>query len=84
MIVILFTLIKILKLSAEMQSWLWLTAFIISTLVPFSLFVQEVKPSPVVENLLYQQPPISNSAPGTSQTLITNNKPQSALQWHVP
>jgi bla regulator protein BlaR1 len=84
MIAILFILIKIFKLSAEMKSWLWLTAFIISTLVPFSLFVQEVKPSPVVENLLYQQAPISNSAPGTSQTLITNNQPQSALQWHVP
>ncbi|MFT5839073.1 MAG: bla regulator protein BlaR1 [Flavobacteriales bacterium] len=84
MIVILFTLIKILKLSAEMQSWLWLTAFIISTLVPFSLFVQEVEPSPLVENVMYQQTSISNSAPGAPQTLITNNQPQSGLQWHVP
>jgi len=36
---ILFALFKLVQCSAELQSWLWITAFVISTLVPFSLFV---------------------------------------------
>jgi beta-lactamase regulating signal transducer with metallopeptidase domain len=86
LIVILLCLIKILRLSAEMQSWLWLTAFIISTLVPFLLFVQDVEPIPVVDNIVYQQTPLSNSslAPESTGVRIEDNAPQGPMQWHVP
>ena len=33
--------VKLIKISAELQSWLWATAFVVATLVPFMTFVQK-------------------------------------------
>lgn len=84
LIVILLVLIKFLKLSAEMQSWLWLTAFIISTLVPFLLFVQDIEPIPVVKDIIYQHTPLADSTSVSTGMRRVDNSLQDPLQWHVP
>jgi len=33
--------VKLIKMSAELQSWLWATAFVLATLLPFMTFVQK-------------------------------------------
>jgi hypothetical protein len=36
---------KLFELTAELKSWLWITVFVVSTLLPFSLFVEGVAPN---------------------------------------
>ena len=79
--IILLALGRIIKTSAEMRSWIWMTVFLAATLIPFSLFNPE--------NALTSK---VNSEFMTSQTLVTSNQPtiiideskDTSPDWHVP
>jgi len=81
-------LFKLYKFTAEMQSWLWITAFIIATAVPFSLFIE----SPSSEMLIAQRQSAKQTANVVQQTNTQNNskniinnrfESQSPFEWNV-
>lgn len=83
LILILWMAGKLLKLSTEMQSWIWMTALILSTLAPFTLLVPKasvVSPSTINAS--------SNSELAATQTIPQTESLQ--LQnsvdslWHLP
>jgi len=75
---------KLCKFTAEMQSWLWLTVFVVSTLVPFSLFVQDEP----VQTYVNVQPVSFLDENKIKQTTEQNQKAQiepvsTPLEWNV-
>jgi bla regulator protein BlaR1 len=77
--IVLFAVGKIIKTSAEMRSWIWMTVFLAATLIPFSLF--NIKSAPVNQ---------VNAATVVSQPLVTNSQSiiidpeETTPDWHVP
>ena len=79
--IVLLGLGKVIKTSAEMRSWIWMTVFIAATLIPFSLVKSQ---STTINNISQKNV--------TSQTLNNNMQPsfnidntESATNdWHVP
>lgn len=90
LIVILTLLNKLIKTSAEMRSWIWLTAFLIATLVPFSLltsdsrFQSQATPQNTIDKSLtkIKKNKIKNVI--ASQEIVAYVNERSALDWHVP
>lgn len=84
---ILSAVMRVIKISAELQSWLWATAFVITTLVPFATFVQEPKPNTyivgeeqVYTNALTAQQ-IKDLADGKQ---VPFEVPEPQPEWNIP
>jgi bla regulator protein BlaR1 len=79
--IILLSVSKIIKTSAEMRSWIWMTVFLAATLIPFSLF--NIKSAPVNQ---------ANSETIAGQPLVINRQStikiidpnETTPDWHVP
>lgn len=90
LIVILTLLNKLVKTNAEMRSWIWLTAFLIATLIPFSLLTSDSRfqSQAVPQNTTDEQ--VTKVKKGNvddviiNQQIITNANKSSARDWHVP
>lgn len=86
LILILWTAVKLLKLSTEMQSWIWMTALILSTLAPFTLFapntssssLSTIKASPTESPIAAQMP--SNMPQGE----VSEPGKAGDDLWHLP
>lgn len=74
---------RFIALSAELKSWLWMTAFVIATVLPFSLITQEGERIAVSEYTPAQVTGLKNASDVlTPFTTNTPNKPVSS--WHLP
>jgi beta-lactamase regulating signal transducer with metallopeptidase domain len=74
---------RCIALSAELKSWLWMTAFVIATVLPFSLITQEGERIAVSEYAPAQVTGLKNASDVlTPLTTNTPNKPVSS--WHLP
>ena len=71
---------SLLKSSAELRSWIWMTAFIAATLIPFSLFVPDTKLPIEISNRADNQQTIIEIE---SKIKIVNGK-ITKDDWHVP
>ncbi len=83
---LLFAFFKVIRCSAELQSWLWITAFIIATLVPFSLFVSGTPPQ-AKTRAINNSPLIAEQVTHLSANeirVISREQPRTApLQWNI-
>jgi beta-lactamase regulating signal transducer with metallopeptidase domain len=73
---------KLLTFSAETRSWLWMTAFIVSTIIPFTLITTDTRPQADVANL-------SNNTiivDGPRKSIVVNREAilPSGDNWHLP
>ena len=68
LLLLLTILIKGFKPTAELQSWLWTTAFVLSTLLPFSVFVQDPQSQAVPLQQIEQR---LNEASPAGETITT-------------
>jgi len=82
LIAALLLLNKFISLSAESQSWLWMTAFVISTAIPFTLLSN----NETTRNIAIDSPgstllltPSTNSISINDQTILPTNS-----SWHLP
>jgi len=82
LIAALLLLNKFVRLSAESQSWLWMTAFVISTAIPFTLLSN----NETTRNIAIDSPgstllltPSTNSISINDQTILPTNS-----SWHLP
>ena len=77
---------KLFKFTAELKSWLWITVFVVSTLLPFSLFVDDVRPNTYAtkqtDNLTNSSNKSGESALISSQK-FTEQQPN-PVEWNVP
>ena len=71
----------LLKTSAELRSWIWMTAFIAATLIPFSLFVQDTKLPTEISNRADNEQTIIELE---SKLKMVNGKIAEDDDWHVP
>jgi beta-lactamase regulating signal transducer with metallopeptidase domain len=74
---------RFIKPSAEVKSWLWLTAFLVSTLVPFSAFIPEAQTAAtfkVTEKI--QKLPVAGSDVAASVISVSGQAEQQL--WHMP
>ncbi len=73
---------KLIKLSAESQSWLWMTAFVISTVIPFTLLSNNETTRNIAVNESSSTPLL---APSTNSILF-NDQTHLPLDssWHLP
>jgi beta-lactamase regulating signal transducer with metallopeptidase domain len=88
LILFLYGLNGLIKTTPEMRSWIWMTGFIIATLLPFTLFSNE-QPIPSTG-----APVATTQSPSLTETLITNKQiitkniiktPSSETSlWHFP
>ncbi len=72
---------RLLKTSAEMRSWIWMTAFLAATLIPFSLFVPDVKIPIEVSYQITDAQTLSTSE--SAANLLTGIEGMND-DWHVP
>ncbi len=77
---------KLFKFTAELKSWLWITVFVVSTLLPFSLFVDEVRPNTYATK---QTDNLTNSSSKSGESeLISSQKfigqQPTPVEWNVP
>jgi len=79
-LVMLIVVSKAVKLSAEAQSWLWMTGFMLSTLLPLLTF-NVVTKTPLQEVSL-STPVLAE--PQGSIVAVQNVEPLMQQQWHVP
>lgn len=88
LILILFVLGKVLKSSAEMRSWLLMTAFITSTLVPLTLLSTTPALTPALTKQLNQSSIQANTEISSvaSQAALENRiiSLQEQAVWHMP
>jgi len=77
---------KLFKFTAELKSWLWITVFVVSTLLPFSLFVDDVRPNTYATK---QTDNLTNSSSKSGESeLISSQKfieqQSTPVEWNVP
>ena len=88
LVLILLVLNKVLKSSAEMRSWLLMTAFITSTLVPLTLLSTTPELTPTLKKQLNKPSlPVSTEvSPADPQAALTNLTvpTQEESLWHMP
>jgi len=83
---ILTLVFKLFKFTAELKSWLWITVFVVSTLLPFSLFVDDVRPNTYATK---QTDNLTNSSSKSGESeLISSQKfieqQSTPVEWNVP
>lgn len=82
LVIILLLLNRFVLSSAELRSWLWMTAFVISTIVPFSLITYDADKSVASTTTLNSNVPIAS---GEQLIANTNVALQSSDRyWHLP
>lgn len=81
LLVLLSALFKLIKASAEVKSWLWLTAFLISTLVPLTAFIPHNDVKVKFGNLQVDVVERTETISEPRVEVITN---KAGPQWHVP
>ena len=81
LLVILTVLFKRVKASAEVKSWLWLTAFLISTLVPLAAFIPDDDVEVKINNV---QVDLMNNGEIISEPRVEIVNNHLTPQWHVP
>ena len=83
---ILTLVFKLFKFTAELKSWLWITVFVVSTLLPFSLFVDDVRPNTYAtkqtDNVTNSNNKSGESALISSQKFIEQQP--NPVEWNVP
>lgn len=80
LIVALLALTKLVSSSSEMRSWLWMTAFIVSTVIPFTLLTGEI------ENSATATPIRTIQIDGDLKSIIVDSQatlPTDGI-WHLP
>jgi beta-lactamase regulating signal transducer with metallopeptidase domain len=81
LILLLLILVRLFKLTTEMRSWIWMTAFILSTLAPFSLFVPTVTQLDTSTTVV---PEISQSLAPSQETKTLPLSKIETNSWHFP
>ena len=84
LILLLMVLNKLVKTSAEMRSWIWMTAFITATLVPFSLLSPPTpnKTNLIQNQLVDQSPMITLNSENAMNNNVSTITPTTS--WHIP
>lgn len=80
---VLSVILRLTKVSAEIKSWLWLTAFLASTLVPFISFVPDTKVE-VKVNTIVEPASFDNGFIVSPKVQVTTQSGNDAAQWNVP
>jgi beta-lactamase regulating signal transducer with metallopeptidase domain len=84
---LLLTLVfKLFECTAELKSWLWITVFVVSTLLPFSLFVEGVTPKAYAAertDVLAASSNKNNKGELNSKQKIIEQR-SNAIEWNVP
>lgn len=84
LILFLMTLTKVLDISAELSSWLWAVAFVLSTITPFFTISEELpitQLSSTVANVDH------NNVKTAEEAAISGNRAlrsETFTQWHIP
>jgi bla regulator protein BlaR1 len=82
LITILWLLNRFVPSSAELKSWLWMTAFVISTIVPFSLIKSESEETVTTITTSDTRISLVNSEPLTLENISLLIAPEQ--YWHFP
>lgn len=93
LLLLLSALFRLVRVSAEVQSWLWATAFVIATIAPFATFASIPEAVPAQAAIAMEQT-VSlprgggrDAAPGTAlrPIIVQDSQPgDHQPQWHVP
>jgi len=78
----LLALNKLVQSSPETRSWLWMTAFIISTAIPFTLFSETTTPQNTTANYLENTAPLNTISAPSSVSAATAQAAND--NWHLP
>lgn len=82
LIIGLFILNKVIKTTAEMRSWIWMTAFITATLVPFTLFSPVAPSQNLPDSVISTQQ--AHSDDQDMQIVSQSEAIFETTNWHFP
>jgi bla regulator protein BlaR1 len=85
LLIVVSTLHKLLIKNVELKSWLWMTAFVVSTLTPFTLIsVEQSSPLPAQVTLADLSTKTSISDANQLVAVPAYKAPEKARYWHLP